>query len=217
MIMIITADDCHLQCNFGRKLDSNGSELCECFKVPDQGHFAELEHDVEQDNYVTAADNEALSCPKVPCSRMCPHGFQVDRRGCPICKCQRCKSISKCHKKCALGLVHDSRGCATCQCRSPLTASPAAKCQSNNQSYSSGERWQLDDCTSCICHHGGPTCTEMTCPLPCHNPLFIQVCCHSKEMCRYFTHSCHKKSFSLSLSLSTHISFETYFYRDKKT
>ena len=110
---------------------------------------------------------------------------QTDQRGCPICKCQRCRPLHDCHKKCALGLVHDSRGCPTCQCRSPFnpettsaSATASHRCTSSNDgnvSYAYGERWQVDDCTSCICHHGGPTCTEMICPLPCHNAIFIPV------------------------------------------
>jgi len=184
-------DDCHLQCHYGRKVDANGAELCECLKDSEerlnQGDVdtestsasSEEKEDVKFVTNVEQDVNDVTSrCPEVKCSRLCPHGFQVGRNGCPLCKCQRCKSMSKCTKKCALGPVHDSRGCRTCQCRSPLTAAPTVKCLTTNGSYSSGQRWQLDVCTSCICHHGGPTCTETACPLPCHNPLFIQgQCC----------------------------------------
>lgn len=154
-------------------------------------------------DYVTAdsglnsnkSENEAISCPRVPCKRMCTHGFQTDRHGCPICKCLRCPSIQRCHKKCPLGLVHDSRGCPSCQCRTAnssttsFTTADASLPSSGsspppsirgcpgpaNRTYAYGERWQLDECTQCLCHPGGPTCTEATCPLPCHNAVFIPV------------------------------------------
>ena len=205
-------DDCHIQCHYGRAVDSSGRELCECRKVPDED-FRDLQVTIqtkvtERDgaegvdgqemdgDFVTAGANEAISCPRVPCKRMCPHGFQTDNRGCPICKCQRCKSIQPCHKKCALGLVHDGRGCPTCHCRPPTAtssgdaATPAVtssfsvsssssngKCLAAgmNLTFNYGDRWQMDDCTHCVCHHGGPTCTEMACPLPCHNPVFVPV------------------------------------------
>jgi Antistasin family len=79
------ADDCHLQCHHGRVIDASGRELCECRRVPER-EFHNLrvtsddgDGDDEDDGrgYVTAAGNEALNCPKVPCTRMCPHGFQV--------------------------------------------------------------------------------------------------------------------------------------------
>lgn len=190
-------------------LDSNGRELCECRKVLDED-FRDLQVTIQtkgteredaegrdaDGDFVTAGANEAtISCPKVPCKRMCSHGFQTDERGCPICKCQRCKSIQPCHKKCALGLIHDSRGCPTCQCRSvgssstlgagaatpPMTSSVSVnssngKCLvAGNLTFNYGDRWQMDDCTHCICHPGGPTCTEMACPLPCHNAVFVPV------------------------------------------
>jgi len=111
----------------------------------------------------------------------------VDNSGCPVCKCQRCRSMARCDKKCTLGLALDARGCPVCKCRAPVVASPASPalpvsvstqvaCQTpNGTSYSNGQSWQVDPCTSCICHQGGTTCTETTCPSPCHNPLFIQV------------------------------------------
>ena len=161
-------------------------------KVTDHDDVQETDGD-----FVTTGLNEAISCPKVPCKRMCPHGFQTDARGCPICKCQRCKSIQPCHKKCAFGLIHDSRGCPTCHCRTSASstsgtssASPAmtssfpistssstnGKClTTGNLTFNYGDRWQMDDCTHCVCHPGGPTCTEMACPLPCHNAVFVPV------------------------------------------
>ena len=210
--LLLMIDDCHIQCHYGRAVDSSGRELCECRKVPDED-FRDLQVTIqtkvtERDgaegvdgqemdgDFVTAGANEAISCPRVPCKRMCPHGFQTDNRGCPICKCQRCKSIQPCHKKCALGLVHDGRGCPTCHCRPPTAtssgdaATPAVtssfsvsssssngKCLAAgmNLTFNYGDRWQMDDCTHCVCHHGGPTCTEMACPLPCHNPVFVPV------------------------------------------
>ncbi|EFX86679.1 hypothetical protein DAPPUDRAFT_313009 [Daphnia pulex] len=212
-------DDCHLQCLYGRAVDSSGRELCECRKVPDED-FRDLQVTIQtkvidraegvdgqeaDGDFVTAGANEAINCPRVPCKRMCAHGFQTDERGCPICKCQRCKSIQPCHKKCALGLVHDGRGCPTCHCRPGVSSSTSpsqnggatrqpvmtssfsvssssnGKCLaggSNLTFYNYGDRWQMDDCTHCVCHPGGPTCTEMACPLPCHNAIFVPgQCC----------------------------------------
>ena len=129
------------------------------------------EDDENHQDFVTASGG---GCHKVPCKRMCPHGFQTDRRGCPVCKCQRCKSIQPCHKKCPLGLIHDGRGCPTCQCRSSTTTTTVAPpppivvshcTTTGNVTYSLGEHWQMDDCTRCVCHQGGPTCAEMTCPI----------------------------------------------------
>ena len=116
---------------------------------------------------------------------------QVDSNGCPVCKCRRCRSMALCEKKCTLGLALDARGCPMCQCRSPTVVSPLSAatqvtCQTGNGTlYSIGQSWQVDQCTSCICRQGGATCTETTCPLPCHNPLFIQV--SQKQWC--FSHS----------------------------
>lgn len=212
-------DDCHLQCLYGRAVDPNGRELCECRKVPDED-FRDLQVTIQtkvidQDgdgvdgqetdgDFVMAGANEAINCPKVACKRMCAHGFQTDERGCPVCKCQRCKSIQPCHKKCALGLVHDGRGCPTCHCRPggstlpsqigsgaatrlpsmtssfSVSSSTNGKCLAGggNLTYNYGDRWQMDDCTHCVCHPGGPTCTEMACPLPCHNAIFVPgQCC----------------------------------------
>ena len=197
-------DDCPLQCLYGRLVDPiNGRELCECRKLPEED-FHDLQSvnkaSIQETNLATIDNNAGHQddddedeedfvttngggCHKVPCKRMCPHGFQTDRRGCPVCKCQRCKSIHPCHKKCALGLVHDGRGCPTCQCRSPptttlmTTLAPPSKCTTTgNMTYSLGEYWQMDDCTRCVCHQGGPTCAEMTCPLlSCPNVLFVPV------------------------------------------
>ena len=153
------------------------------------------------ENYLTTNENEALSCPKIPCKKTCQHGFQTNGRGCPICKCQRCQSIQPCRKKCPLGLIHDARGCPTCRCRTSAVGSPVTpsvtwspsngptttslsngdgKCFSavTNATYSYGERWLVDDCTQCLCHPGGPTCTEMACPVPCHHPVFVPVTIH---------------------------------------
>lgn len=215
-VCVCVIDDCHLQCLYGRAVDSSGRELCECRKVPDED-FRDLQVTIQtkvidraegvdgqeaDGDFVTAGANEAINCPRVPCKRMCAHGFQTDERGCPICKCQRCKSIQPCHKKCALGLVHDGRGCPTCHCRPGVSSSTSpsqnggatrqpvmtssfsvssssnGKCLaggSNLTFYNYGDRWQMDDCTHCVCHPGGPTCTEMACPLPCHNAIFVPV------------------------------------------
>lgn len=146
------------------------------------------EDDENHQDFVTASGG---GCHKVPCKRMCPHGFQTDRRGCPVCKCQRCKSIQPCHKKCPLGLIHDGRGCPTCQCRSSTTTTTFAPpplivvshcTTTGNVTYSLGEHWQMDDCTRCVCHQGGPTCAEMTCPIlqDCPAPAILFVpgqCC----------------------------------------
>ena len=227
--LCVLIDDCHLQCLYGRAVDSSGRELCECRKVPDED-FRDLQVTIQtkvidrdggegvdgqesDGDFVTAGANEAINCPRVPCKRMCAHGFQTDERGCPVCKCQRCKSIQSCHKKCALGLVHDGRGCPTCHCRPGVSTSPSqiggatrqpvmtssfsvssssnGKCLaggSNLTFYNYGDRWQMDDCTHCVCHPGGPTCTETACPLPCHNAIFVPVSCRRLR--------------SLSLSLS---------------
>ena len=84
-IWLNMADDCHLQCHHGRVIDASGRELCECRRVPEREfhHLRVTSDDDDADDdddgrgYVTAAGNEALNCPKVPCTRMCPHGFQV--------------------------------------------------------------------------------------------------------------------------------------------
>jgi len=193
-------DDCHLQCHHGRKLDANGTELCECIKEKDADdaqttstdsqekedgkYAATIDNDINDINDINDVNDIPSRCPEVPCSRICPRGFQVDNSGCPVCKCQRCRSMARCEKKCAVGLVLDARGCPLCQCRSPPVVSPASvatqiNCQTTNGTlYTNGQSWQVDQCTSCICHQGGATCTETTCPLPCHNPLFIEdQCC----------------------------------------
>ena len=187
----LNPDDCPLQCHNGRQVDAAGRELCQCRQIASDDfdnfrHTAKANEDIDilsnpsSSGYLALSDNEAIHCPKFHCSRICTHGFQLNQRGCPICKCQRCKSIQDCHKKCTLGLIHDSRGCPTCQCRSPLnsdlvSSTAVSHCKAGNTSYTYGDRWKINDCTSCICHHGGPTCTEIICPLPCPNPIFITV------------------------------------------
>jgi len=92
-------DDCHLQCHHGRKLDVNGTELCECIKEKDATDVETLStnsQEKENGDFLGVIDNDfndindindiddvndvndvPSRCPEVPCSRICPRGFQV--------------------------------------------------------------------------------------------------------------------------------------------
>ena len=87
---VLLLDDCHLQCHYGRKVDANGAELCECLKDSEerlnQGDVdtestsasSEEKEDVKFVTNVEQDVNDVTSrCPEVKCSRLCPHGFQV--------------------------------------------------------------------------------------------------------------------------------------------
>lgn len=85
----ILLDDCHLQCHHGRKLDANGAELCECIKEEDADDFgttltgiqekevATIDNNLNDISYVNDINQVPSVCPEVPCSRICPRGFQV--------------------------------------------------------------------------------------------------------------------------------------------
>jgi hypothetical protein len=57
-------------------------------------------------------------CEPVMCDLFCEFGFQVDERGCEVCKCNECKPVL-CKMYCEYGFKKDANGCEVCECNEP--------------------------------------------------------------------------------------------------
>lgn len=90
-ILTFFIDVCVLECPQGYAEDKNGNKLCECAK---KSH-----------------------CPPMTnCKKNCPHGFRLNKSGCPQCKCDSCKPLTGCSKKCPHGLMTNHNNCPICKC-----------------------------------------------------------------------------------------------------
>uniref|UniRef100_A0A2C9K5C6 VWFC domain-containing protein n=1 Tax=Biomphalaria glabrata TaxID=6526 RepID=A0A2C9K5C6_BIOGL len=98
-----------------------------------------------------------------PTSMMYKHGETWQSTPCQSCTCldgqiicynQVCPAVS-CNKT----VLKKGQCCPTC-----VEAAKAQFCVYNNVTYDSGEKWQGDNCTQCVCVHGKKECFPMSCP-----------------------------------------------------
>ena len=135
---------------------------------------------------------DLADCPFFECEQECPHGFELDPKGCPTCKCNKCRSLADCTLECRYGYETNEKGCAICECRDershnthPLVGSTrnnkhlVARCliTSDGVPRLDGEEWS-DSCRHCICKDGTEMCSLITCPAPsCEHPIFYSGDC----------------------------------------
>ncbi|TKC44682.1 hypothetical protein EI555_001808, partial [Monodon monoceros] len=143
---------CTLDCPFGFLTDAHNCEICQCRPRPKK-------------------------CRLIICEKKNKHG-------CDICRCKKCPELP-CSKICPLGFQQDSRGCLICKCREvPAAAGPpvlSGTCLSMDGHHHKNEESWHDGCRECYCHSGREMCALITCPVPaCGNPtIHPGQCCPS--------------------------------------
>lgn len=141
-------DICVLECPQGYEEDKNGNKLCECAKP--------------------------VQCPPLSnCKKNCPHGFRLNKAGCPQCKCDSCKPLKECSKKCPHGLMTSKNNCPICKCLpapsnetsdSSFNAQKGKMCMMEDGVFrDDGEMW-YDGCRQCYCMSGLEMCSPLLCP-----------------------------------------------------
>ncbi|XP_071500180.1 cysteine-rich motor neuron 1 protein-like [Diadema antillarum] len=97
---------------------------------------------------------------------------------CTSCQCvggaSRCFSQTCPPVDCDKPLLKKGQCCPTC-----LDPEIRHICMLEGNVYIDQERWQLDNCTTCVCEEGDIACTSPVCPeLACKHPVFdIGKCC----------------------------------------
>lgn len=84
--------DCYKDCRYGYVHDDLGQDTCKCLKYP-------------------------LECPDLDkCSKHCSNGYQLSKKGCPKCRCNKCSAFN-CYENCSHGYQRDRNGCRVCKCQ----------------------------------------------------------------------------------------------------
>jgi len=118
-------------------------------------------------------------CPPSMCLMECPHGMEVNTKGCEICQCKiapnehpplaTCQQMA-CSDICVNGYLFDAKGCQTCACRRADTP-VVATCQQMAcpDICSSGFTLDTNGCQTCECNPTLVACQQMSCPNLCRN------------------------------------------------
>ena len=90
------------------------------------------------------------------------------------CELATCPSVW-----CGPNLQYTPEGECCPICPPEPTIHQPAGCPENGTSYSEGETWKRDDCTTCTCINGFTLCSAVSClPLSCSNPVYLpDQCC----------------------------------------
>lgn len=95
------------------------------------------------------------------------NGAQLKPNQCTICECQN--ETSLCVREscpvldCAPNMMKKKpKSCCT-ECKEPRMENFRQQCTYEEKTYEEGAQWKLDDCSSCTCHKGMPSCAKTRC------------------------------------------------------
>ncbi len=141
---------CTLECQFGRVIDENNCELCEC-KLPIcaipmcanicPNGYSKNEMGCDTcdciGNVETQGADSMVRCRVPVCFAPCPFGSRKTPNGCETCDCLvqedikviEQQSLVPCHEisctlECTFGRVLDENNCELCECNPPICAIP---------------------------------------------------------------------------------------------
>ncbi|KAK3603056.1 hypothetical protein CHS0354_015749 [Potamilus streckersoni] len=174
---------CNLTCVNGLWPMANGCYLCKC--KPDDCYnyckFGYLQTD-EGAEQCACARPPVVCPPMTHCDKKCKYGFKTARNGCQKCRCNKCPSFT-CLHPCPYGYKRDDMGCDTCSCKA------ATSCVYEGAEVALGTRWQMNNCTECLCSNEGhvlcvpQSCPKLVCPLQVMEPgQCCPICSNTRDL-----------------------------------
>lgn len=138
---------CNIYCEYGRKVDAWGCEICECNLPP-----------------TTLPPIGLVPCLEMACPNSCPKGYVLDMMGCPTCECieenKNCPPQAMCQMLCPHGFALNQDGCPRCECADPPVEiganCPAVQCNlycPGGSLKKDKNGCQLCECEDSPCHH----------------------------------------------------------------
>lgn len=171
---------CSKKCVYGYLIDARGCRICGCKGKPS----LETTTRVKVDSGATVAPWRKTSCLS---NGLYYKNEDIWNDGCRECYCKEgkelCSLIACSVPACSNPIYRIGDCCPSCPGSEPISSKEIHKQEichgENGNEYVEGEVWELEKCTTCLCHHGIILCnTKMCPPLLCHFPVKVPgQCC----------------------------------------
>lgn len=173
--------ECSKKCIYGYLTDARGCRICGCKGKPS---FGKTTPHVSVDLGKTIAPRRKTSCLS---NGLYYKNGEMWNDGCRECYCKEgkelCSLIACSVPPCSNPIYRIGDCCPSCPGTEPISSKERYKQEichgENGNEYVEGEVWELEKCTTCLCHHGIILCnTEMCPPQLCHFPIKVAgQCC----------------------------------------